>query len=66
LFNSDTGPLELLTLSSMVPVDITVYPDSNKVGLFGGSARGDRLDARTISTFLRRDAQVDYWDGEAS
>jgi hypothetical protein len=48
----------------MIPADITVYPDSGKVGLFGGSAPGGRKEDRFLDGFLRLDARVDYWDGE--
>ena len=40
-----------------------VYPDSGKVGIFGGAAPGDK-EKRTFSKFLQGDAEVDYHEGE--
>ncbi len=41
-----------------------VYPDSGKVGIFGGAAPGGPKEKRTFSKFLRGDAEVDYYGGE--
>jgi hypothetical protein len=41
-----------------------VYPDSGKVGIFGGAAPGGPKEERTFSKFLRGDAEVGYYDGE--
>jgi hypothetical protein len=41
-----------------------VYPDSGKVGIFGGAAPGGAKEKRTFSKFLRGDAEVDYYEGE--
>jgi hypothetical protein len=41
-----------------------VYPDSGKVGIFGGAAPGGRKEKRPFSKFLRGDAEVGYYDGE--
>jgi hypothetical protein len=38
--------------------------DSGKVGIFGGAAPGGPKEKRTFNTFLRDDAEVDYYDGE--
>jgi hypothetical protein len=43
--------------------DVTVYPDSGKVGVFAGSPPGGR-DERTVEGYYRRADDVDYWDGE--
>lgn len=62
----NTGPVDLiyLVMSTMVATDITVYPDSGKVGLFAGAAPGGDKAARSLSTFLDRGAELDYWEGE--
>ncbi len=44
--------------------DVMVYPDSGKVGIFGGAAPGGPEEERTFSKFLRTDAEVGYYDGE--
>ena len=41
-----------------------VYPDSDKIGLFAGSAPGGPKEKRTFSKFLRGDAEVEYYEGE--
>jgi hypothetical protein len=48
----------------MVEPDVMVYPDSGKVGIFGGAAPGGPKGKRTFSKFLRGDAEVGYYDGE--
>lgn len=56
--------LRYLMVSTMNEPDITVYPDDDKVGLYGGSAPGGDRDERTLSTYFDRDAEETYWDGE--
>jgi hypothetical protein len=56
--------LRYLCFSTMVEPDVTVYPDSGKVGIFGGAAPGGPKEERTLSKFLRGDAEVGYYDGE--
>ena len=62
--NTSTEPLRVLMMSTMVHPDITVYPDSGKIGLYGGAAPGSAPDEYTLKTHLRADATVDYWEGE--
>ena len=62
--NTSNGMLRYLCFSTMIEPDIFVYPDSNKVGLFAGAAPGGRKEERTLSLFLRADAEVGYWEGE--
>jgi uncharacterized cupin superfamily protein len=64
LRNESGRDFTYLAISTMTPTDITVEPDSGKVGLFGGAAPGGLPEERTIFKFLRSDADVDYWDGE--
>ena len=55
LIRNDTGgPVRLLMLSCESPAEICVYPDGNKVGVFG-------TDLRTI---LDASAELDYYAGE--
>lgn len=56
------GGLRYLMVSTMNEPDITVYPDDDKVGLYGGSPPGGDKAERTLSTYLDRDAEVPYWD----
>jgi len=54
--------LRILMHSTMTDPDITVYPDRDMVGLYGGSAPGGDSDERSLSTYLDREAEVDYWE----
>jgi uncharacterized cupin superfamily protein len=64
LVNSSEKVLRYLCFSAMVEPDVMVYPDSGKVGIFGGAAPGGLKEKRTFSKFLRGDAEVGYYDGE--
>src|SRR3712207_603349 len=64
LVNSSEAVLRYLCFSTMVEPDVMVYPDSGKVGIFGGAAPGGPKEDRTLSKFLRGDAEVGYYDGE--
>ena len=64
IINTSDGPLRYLCFSTMIEPDAMVYPDSNKIGLFAGSAPGGSKEKRTVSTFLRADAEVGYYEGE--
>lgn len=58
---NDSGePLRYLATSTMNEPDVTVYPDSEKVGVFVGSPPGGRGD-RSVHGYYRRDDDVDYW-----
>jgi hypothetical protein len=48
----------------MVEPDVMIYPDSGKVGIFGGAAPGGPKEERTFSKFLREEAEVGYYEGE--
>ena len=62
--NDSTGPLRYLMVSTMNDPDVTVYPDSEKVGVFVGSPPG-RPGGRTLDGYYRREDAVDYWLDEA-
>jgi uncharacterized cupin superfamily protein len=64
LINSSEAVLRYLCFSTMLEPDVMVYPDSGKVGIFGGAAPGGPREKRTFSKFLRGDAEVGYYDGE--
>jgi len=55
IINTSGAPLHYLSISTMEKPEVCEYPDSGKVGVF---ANGLRL-------LQRREAGVDYWDGEA-
>ena len=64
IINTSDEPLRYLCFSTMVEPDMMVYPDSDKIGLFAGSAPGGPKEKRTLSKFLRSDAEVGYYKGE--
>jgi uncharacterized cupin superfamily protein len=64
--NTSDAPLRYLCFSTMVAPDVMVYPDSNKIGIFGGAAPGGPKERRTFSKFLEADAEVGYYEGEDS
>ncbi len=63
LRNTSEQNLVYLAVSTMEPVDLTYYPDSDKFGFFAGSAPGGSKDERWLGGF-HRVQEVEYWDGE--
>jgi uncharacterized cupin superfamily protein len=64
IVNSSDVALRYLCFSTMVEPDILVYPNSEKFGLFAGSAPGAPKEKRILQKYLRGDAKVGYYDGE--
>jgi uncharacterized cupin superfamily protein len=55
IINDSPEPLEFISVSTMMPAEVCEYPDSGKIGAFGGG----------VLRHLTRTAQaLDYWDGE--
>jgi uncharacterized cupin superfamily protein len=65
LHNDGDDPLRFLAVSTMQDPDVTVYPDSEKIGVYAGSPPGSDADERVVSGYYRRDDDVDYWEGES-
>ena len=63
--NDSEGTLRYLMVSTMNDPDVTVYPDSGKVGVFAGAPPGGEGE-RTVHGYYRREDAVDYWTGEDS
>jgi uncharacterized cupin superfamily protein len=63
LVNDGDAPLEYLCISTLQPVDVWVYPDSNKIGFCAAPPGGGRAD-RYLVKYVRDGSDVDYWDGE--
>ena len=61
--NDGDDPLRYLAFSTMRDPDVTVYPDSDKVGVFAGAPPGGEGD-RSVHGYFRRGDAVDYWLGE--
>ncbi|KAA3604957.1 MAG: cupin domain-containing protein [Planctomycetota bacterium] len=64
MLNEGQEVLRYLCLSTMQDPDLTIYPDSNKVGLFAGRAPGGDGDRPAMLTFLDLSAEKGYWQGE--
>jgi len=60
VINDGDETLRYLALSTMDDPDVTVYPDSGKIGVYAGSAPGSD-DPRTVAGYYRRGDDVDYW-----
>ncbi len=58
IINDSEAELAYISVSTMMPAEVCEYPDSGKVGAFGGSGES-RLRHMTMA-----DAKVDYWKGE--
>jgi uncharacterized cupin superfamily protein len=63
LVNTSGATLWYLCFSTMAELDVAVYPDSGKVGIFGGLVP-EGPEERTSARYLRGDAEVGYYDGE--
>ncbi len=63
VINDSDAPLRYLVLSTMNEPDVTVYPDSEKLGVFVGSPPGGR-DERSLDGYYGIGDDVDYWSGE--
>jgi uncharacterized cupin superfamily protein len=59
LLNETDDSTTFIAISSSGRPDVVVYPDSGKIGVGERLPRGGGLRA-----FFRREAAVDYWDGE--
>lgn len=64
MINTSKAPLRYLCVSTMREPDVALYPDSQKIAVFAGSAPGGAVDKRTLTLLLRSDASAGYWDGE--
>jgi len=54
--NRTDGTVRVLILSTTNPLNVAVYPDSDKIGVWTGN-EGDKV-------MVRRESSVDYWDRE--
>jgi uncharacterized cupin superfamily protein len=57
------GGISVLAVSTRVAPEVVEYPESNKVGVFGGAPGADP-SGRTIRQFMPKAEVRDYWDGE--
>ena len=55
IVNDSSEPLAFVSVSTMMPAEVCEYPDSGKIGAYGG---------QTLRHMTRPAHAVDYWDGE--
>ena len=58
------APLVYLCVSRMREPDVCIYPDSDKLGVFAGTAPGGDTAARTLCEFVGRSPRLPYLHGE--
>ena len=58
IINDSDAELAYISVSTMMPAEVCEYPDSNKIGSYGGAGAA-RLRHMTMA-----DQGVDYWQGE--
>lgn len=58
IINHSDLPLAYISVSTMMPAEVCEYPDSKKVGAYGG------LGEQRLRHMTEVDANVDYWKGE--
>ncbi len=63
IINDSNEPLRYLVTSTMNDPDVLVYPDSDKIGVFTGSAPGAH-EKRILTKFFPASADVSYWQEE--
>lgn len=61
--NTADDVLRFLMMSTMEEPDVTVYPDSEKFGVYVGAPPGARGN-RPLEGYYNIDDTVDYWEGE--
>jgi uncharacterized cupin superfamily protein len=59
--NRTDETVRILMFSEMKAPEIALYPDSNKVGLFG---RAPGSSGEGLELFLTREGETGYWEGE--
>jgi len=55
IINDSQERLEYISVSTMMPAEVCEYPDSGKIGAFGGGE---------VRHLTRPSQALDYWDGE--
>lgn len=58
IVNDSKAPLAYISVSTMMPAEVCLYPDSKKVGSYGGRTPS------ALKHMTHDDSGVDYWKGE--
>lgn len=64
IVNTSDDELTYIALSNEMTTDVMLYPDSGKYGVWHGDASDFQAPGNFL-VFARKEAAVDYWDGEA-
>ena len=64
LINTSDEPLHYLDVGTTEQPDVVVYPDSNKVGVFAGSAPGQNPENSVFKKYFKIETNTDYWKDE--
>jgi uncharacterized cupin superfamily protein len=60
IVNRSGAPLQFLAFSTMIYPEVATYPESRKLGVWGGPGRADPRDFGVY----KLSSAVDYWEGE--
>lgn len=63
IINSSEEELTYIALSTQESADVTLYPDSDKYGVWVG--KSDDPNRPGFQLTARKETAVDYWDGES-
>lgn len=66
VLNQSDAPVRFLVVSEMNTPDVSVYPDSGKVGALARPPGAASTAGGSLFAFFRLDDAADYWDGEPS
>jgi uncharacterized cupin superfamily protein len=65
IVNTSDSELKYLAVSTMEPAEVAEYPDSGKFGVMAGRPPGAGPSQSAFWLVGRKDAAVDYWEGES-
>jgi uncharacterized cupin superfamily protein len=64
IWNTGSGRLLYLALSTLLDPEVAEYPDSGKYAVFAGRPAGGKVQEAALALWAYRDRAVDYWEGE--
>jgi uncharacterized cupin superfamily protein len=64
LVNSSSSPLRYLCFSTMIEPEVSIYPDSHKVGVMVGSAPGGAKEKRSLAANYMLNSETSYFEDE--
>lgn len=64
IVNTSAVDLVYLCVSTMLQPDVTLYPESDKIGVIAGAAPGRTVAGQGITKFFKANTHVNYWQDE--